>query len=198
MSDTQMTLKKQFRHYSRQVKQRPTHTGHHKKRINIALQFEQNEPLIGALADYFFGCWYEVAKDGYDIMATVSDKLPKHVLTAFADYINHGQYVQAISTLATRYSVLVHPSLGVPIHHLFVDKDQARQIVRIFKDEFTKAYHANDDLTMTRLESEFFEHCIACLDSMSFMMAWFALAKLEYRMHDGWQACKRLLESQSA
>lgn len=191
---TEMLLKKQFRYYSRQVKLRPTDSECHKKRIAIALGFCQNEPLIGALADYFFGCWHEITKDGRKMMDTLEGRLPKHVMVAFDEYINRGLYVQTVSIFATRFSVLVYPSMNVPIHRLFVGKDEARHIVHVFKDEFSKAYHAFDELTMTRLESEFFEHCIACRDSMSFMMAWFALSKMGYAMHEGWQACKVVLE----
>ncbi len=196
-SDFEHQLRRKFRYYSRMIYKNPTFSDYHKKRILLALQFEQNDRLIGALADYFFGCWYEIAKDGYQTLFMAADKLPRHIMSAFEHFINQGNYMTQIDTLATRFSVLVTPSMDVPVHQMYVGKDEARQVVDIFKEAFGVAFYDGDEVKMTQIESEFFNHCVACRDTMSFMMAWFAISKMGYPMHEGWQACKVVLESQA-
>lgn len=197
-NDFERQLRRKFRYYSRMIYKNPTFSDCHKKRILLALQFEQNDILIGALADYFFGCWYEIAKDGYQTLFMAADKLPRHTMSAFEDFINQGNYMTQISTLATRFSVLVTPSMDVPTHQMYVGKDEARQVADVFKDAFSVAFYDGDELKVTQIESEFFAHCMACRDTMSFMMAWFAISKMGYPMHEGWQACKLVLEGQTS
>ncbi len=197
-NDFERQLRRKFRYYSRMIYKNPTFSDCHKKRILLALQFEQNDILIGALADYFFGCWYEIAKDGYQTLFMAADKLPRHTMSAFEDFINQGSYMTQISTLATRFSVLVTPSMDVPTHQMYVGKDEARQVADVFKDAFSVAFYDGDELKVTQIESEFFAHCMACRDTMSFMMAWFAISKMGYPMHEGWQACKLVLEGQTS
>lgn len=181
-----------FRRFSRLVYTTPTSSYYHKKRINAALNFDQAEPLQGALADYFFACWYEMAQDGDMLLNVVKDKLPAHLADSFRQYIRTGRHVGSISTLATRWSVLVTPSMEVHNHR--ISKDDAIAVAKNTSTALLAARLDKDELALAQLEHEYFAHCMACQDRMGFMVAWFALAKENWHFHEGWLACRDQLE----
>ncbi len=189
-----MAVHTTFRRYSRLVYANPSSSYYHKQRIRTALNFGQNEPLQGALADYFFACWYEVAKDGDVLLAMIQDKLPSYLIDAFEKYVRQGYYMPDISPLATRWSVLVTPSMDVPKHQLYISKDDAAQVAKNVSANLLAARHVSDATLVHEIELEYFSHCVACQDRMGFMIAWFALAKEGWEFHEGWLTCKAALE----
>ncbi len=108
---TPMAVREQYRRMSRRVLNAPTMTRYHKDRIHSAMQFFESEPLQGALADYFFGCWYDVAYHGQEILDEAKERLSVPIYQAFLNCVQKKDYIWAISPLATRWSVLVMPSL---------------------------------------------------------------------------------------
>lgn len=192
---SQKQLRKQFRHYSRLIRNTPSNDIYHRKRIHIALKFEQSEPLQGALADYFFACWYNIASDGEQILANAEGKLPEYLNLAFRQYIRTGEHLPAISNLATRWSVLATPSINVPKHQVYISKDDAKRVASEVSQALLAARHEGDYALIGRLENDYFSHCIACQDRMGFMITWFTLAKEDWQFHQDWQSCKTKLES---
>lgn len=194
VDEFELGLRRQFRYYTRLVKALPTSEYHHKKRLEIASGFYQSEPLQGALADYFFACWYDVAFDGQAVLEELSSRLPPHISQAFSSYIGQGLHMPAISPLATRFSVLVSPSMNVPKHKLYVSKDDAQRVAGEVTARLLAAKANDDTATIQAVQTEYLQHCLACQDRMGFMRTWFALAKSGFYFDETWQACRATLE----
>lgn len=194
VDEFELGLRRQFRYYTRLVKALPTSEYHHKKRLKIASGFYQSEPLQGALADYFFACWYDVAFDGQAVLEELSSRLPPHISQAFSSYIGQGLHMPAISPLATRFSVLVSPSMNVPKHKLYVSKDDAQRVAGEVTARLLAAKANDDTATIQAVQTEYLQHCLACQDRMGFMRTWFALAKSGFYFDEAWQACRATLE----
>lgn len=187
-------LRRQYRYYTRLVKSLPNHSYYHQKRIKIAKLLTQTEPLQGAMADYFFACWYDMRFEGKRLMEDMADILPKHILDGFLGYIGTGDYLPKITPLATRFSVLVSPSMNVPKYKLYVGKDDAKQLSLQVSQSLIDAKKSGQDALIEEIQAQYFRHCLACQDKIGFMLTWFALAKNEWVFDDEWIACKKQLE----
>lgn len=186
-------FRKTFRHYSRLVKIAPNSEHYHTERIASAMHLEQNEPLQGALADYFYACWYVMPTKGHDVLSKVSKRLNTWVVDDFRHFTNQGNYLPNITKLATRWSVLVSPSMDVPDHQKYVGKDDASKVAKDICQRLLHAKQAEDVQTITQIEQEFFAHCLACHDRMGFMMVWFELSKNHWQFHHDWTKCRQEL-----
>lgn len=187
--------RRHFRHYSRLVRRYPTHEHYHQKRIQVALQMAQQEPLQGALADYFYACWYLMPSQGREILQKASVRLSIWVIQEFEHFINQGHYLPTISKLATRWSVLVSPSLDVPNHLMYVSKDDAETVAKEVCLQLLDARKNKDAKKITQIEQEFFSHCMACQDRMGFMRVWFELSKHDWQFGKEWLSCRDKLIS---
>lgn len=186
--------RRQFRYYSRCVRHFPTSAYYHKKRLESAMAFEQSEPLQGALADYFCACWYDVAREGATLLELFAGKLPAHIKESFLAYVNQGYFLPTISPLATRYSVLISPSMNVPAHRLYINKEDAQKIAHDVVVALTEARIVGDSELIAQIQQDYLAHCLVCQDRMGFMMTWFALSKVGFEFDDEWRACKMSLE----
>lgn len=186
-------LRKTFRYYSRSVKIAPHSEHHHIERIRTAMHLEQNEPLQGALADYFYACWYRLSTEGNEILNKASKRLNTWVVDDFRQFINQGYYLPHITKLATRWSVLVSPSMDMPSHQMYVGKDDASKVAKDICQRLLNAKASEDDTKITQIEQEFFAHCLACHDRMGFMMVWFELSKHHWHFHENWANCRQEL-----
>lgn len=183
----------QFRLYSRTVKN-AMHLSHlHKKRIGIALSFEQSEPVQGALADYFYACWHE---DTGAMLKRCTQKLPYHIYKSFLGYVGTGFYLPQVSELATRYSVLVSPSMSVPIHQRYVGKDDAKFLSVQISDSLLKARADGDHALIMQLQDEYLQHCLACYDRTGLLRTWFRLSRAHWQFDEAWQQTKAQLDLQ--
>lgn len=192
--DDELGLRRQFRYYSRCVAYAPNNDYFHQRRIQIASNFVgQSEPLQGALADYFFAKWYNLDNKDKQLLESLITNLPAYIVQDFLGYIRTGEHLPNISALATRYSVLVLPSMNVPTHKLYVGKDEARQIAETLKNTLLAAKAENDVTKMAIAEQEYLAHCVACQDRMGFMMTWFALSKMGWQFDDKWAQCRQKL-----
>lgn len=197
IAEPSLGQRRQFRYYSRCVRYFPTSAYYHKKRLEMAMVFEQSEPLQGALADYFYACWYDIAREGAALLELFANKLPAHIVESFLVYVNQGQYLSTISPLATRFSVLISPSMNVPAHRLYVNKEDAQKISHDLVKKMMEARMAEDNELLAEIQKDYLAHCLVCQDRMGFMMTWFALSKLGFEFDDEWRACKASLESMS-
>ena len=190
-----MDNKFQYRYYSRRVLSRPSALEYHQQRIYVAASFTESEPLQGALVDMFYGCWYEMPIYGASILETVEDKLHPKTLEIFRRYIQKQDYMQHISEYATRWSVLVMPSLNnVASHRLRISSDDSKQIAERISNELLKARSENDEGQIEQLESDFFAHCLACEDKIAFSIVWFRLGKNALEFDNRWIDCRQHLE----
>lgn len=190
VNDANAEARRKFRFYSRRVLMYPSEAINHEQRINSALQLSEHEPLEGALADFFYGCWYDMPFVGHRIIDGVQDKLRPHVRDDFNLYINKQHYVSNVSPLANRWSVLVAPSMAVAQHRLRTSSDDSRSFaVRMIEDMLDARYDGADD-EVAELESEFLDYCIACHDVLAFSLAWFRLGKEDWQFDERWQQCR--------
>ncbi len=72
-----------FRLYSRQVIDQPMNMDIHTSRIMAAMELDEKEPLQGALADMFYGCWFDVPYFGDRMLNQVREKLTPTLLQGF-------------------------------------------------------------------------------------------------------------------
>lgn len=189
-----LSYRHQYRYYTRLIKNSPSHSYYHKQRIKIARNLVQTEPLQGAVADYFLGCWYDANREGKVLLEDLSDHLPAHVVHGFLQHVNTGKPIASISVLATRYSVLVSPSMNVPKYKLYLGKDDAKIVSKEISLALLKARSDGDLSLLHTLEQQYLQHCLACQDKMGFLLTWFALAKESWHFHEEWLLCKSKLE----
>lgn len=193
-NETLMEAKRNFRYYSRRILIRPDDALSHEYRLKNALQMTEKEPLQGALADYFYACWYDMPYRGKDILNSVQGRLHPQIHRAFTDCIAKQDYINKISTLATRWSVLISPSMNVASHRLRTSSDDAKQIANDITQMLLDARYDEDWQRIDQVETEFFAHCTACDDRMAFSIVWFRLGKENWHFDERWAACRHRLE----
>lgn len=183
-----------FRYYSRAVLKNPSAAEYHKERIEVAKKLGESEPLQGALSDYFFGCWYDVPMIHPEFIQACKSRLSTQAWQIIHDCIICKHYLQKNNLLATRWSVLTTPTLDVPSHKLRASSDDATHLAHNLLESILVAHKAQNFDEVTRLEDEFFNHCLACHDLVAFMKAWFKLGKHDWVFDMRWIACRTELE----
>lgn len=190
----ELVARQEFRYYARKIFLVPNNRHFHEQRINAAMLLEEKEPLQGALADFFYGCWYDVPHDVEAIFEQVQDRLPSTIKKAFRNCIDKTNYIDRSSVLATRWSVLVTPSLNEKTQRLRISSDDARDVAKEITNELMQAREENDLETIEVIENEFFSHCIARNDRLAFSLVWFRLGKSDWHFNERWNNCQRKLE----
>ena len=175
------TARHDFRFYSRKIFSAPNNRYCHEQRINAALLLKEKEPLQGAVADFFYGCWYDIPYDVEDIFIRIQNRLHPQIERAFRNCINKIDYIRHSSEFATRWSVLVTPSLNVDTHRLRISSDDAKEIAKNITTELMSARDNEDWSTIEQIENEFFAHCLACNDRLAFSIVWFRLGKSDWQ-----------------
>ncbi|UYZ69492.1 hypothetical protein LP090_07595 [Moraxella bovis] len=183
-----------FRHYSRAVLSSPSVAEYHKERINTAKKLDESEPLQGALSDYFFDCWYDVPMIRPEFIQEFESRLSTQAWQIINDCMTRQYYLQKNNLLATRWSVITTPTLDVPSHKLRASSDDAAHLAQSLLESILTAHKAQNFDEVTRLEDEFFDHCLACHDLVAFMKAWFKLGKHDWDFDMRWVACRTELE----
>ena len=128
IKEAETEARRAFRFYSRKVFLAPANRHFHEQRINAALLLSEKEPLQGAVADFFYGCWYDIPYDVNNLFTRIKDRLYPHVAQGFRDCIDKKRYIQRNSMLATRWSVLISPSLNEQKQRLRISSDDAKEI----------------------------------------------------------------------
>lgn len=188
------TARQDFRFYSRKIFSAPTNRYYHEQRINAALLLKEKEPLQGAVADFFYGCWYDIPYDVEEVFLRIQNRLHPQVERAFRNCINKIDYIRHSSEFATRWSVLVTPSLNVDSHRLRISSDDAKEIAKNITIELMDARDEQDWNAIKQLENEFFAHCLACNDRLAFSIVWFRLGKSDWQFDKRWRNCQERLE----
>lgn len=192
-----------YRRYSRQVIAHPMDMDSHTSRIMAAMELEEKEPLQGALADMFFGCWFDVPFFGERMLNQVKEKLTPTVLADFDRCVNHGDFVFKVSHLATRWSVLVSPSMATYPHQLRVSTDDSKVVAQTTISALLDIMEEEDDADdkaaqIAEIEAEFFAHCIVCDDRLAFSIVWWEMAKNKWEFNNQWLTTKQFFAQQAA
>ncbi len=191
-----------YRLYSRQIIAQPMNMDIHTSRIMTAMELDKKEPRQGALADMFFGCWYDVPYFGERMLAQVKEKLNPTVLEGFENCVNGKDYVFDVSPLATRWSVLTKLSMQAYDHQLRISSDDSRSVAQIVVATLLETLEDEDegeerDAITTEIENDFFAHCLATDDRLAFSIVWWELAKNKWQFHTGWTQCRHEFEQQN-
>lgn len=191
-----------YRLYSRQIINQPMNMDIHTSRIMTAMELDKKEPLQGALADMFFGCWYDVPYFGERMLSQVKEKLSPSVLAGFEKCVVGENYVFDVSPLATRWSVLTKPSMQAFEHQLRISSDDSRTVAESVVSALLDAVEdveedEEQEVLVIGIENEFFAHCLATDDRLAFSIVWWELAKNKWEFHEGWTACRQAFKKQN-
>ena len=96
--------------------------------------------------------------------------------------------------LATRWSVLVSPSLNEQTQRLRISSDDAKEIAKDITSDLMLARDNQDFDTIEQIENEFFAHCIARHDRLAFSLVWFRLGKSDWQFDERWNHCQQKLD----
>ena len=190
----ELTARQDFRYYARKIFLAPNNRYYHEQRIDAALLLDEKEPLQGALADFFYGCWYDIPYDIEDIFTRVQDRLHSHIEQGFRDCMQKLDYIDRSSVFATRWSVLVTPSLNEKTQRLRISSDDAKDVAKEITAQLMQARNDEDWETIEQIESEFFSHCIARHDRLAFSLVWFRLGKSDWQFDERWNNCQQKLD----
>lgn len=190
---TSLETRTQFRYYSRRVLEKPTSRYEHEQRIKIALQLHENEPLQGALADFIYMFWFELVVEDNSILRDIEERLPIKTQQKIAQCLSKQAYLLEISELATRWSVLVVPSIDVPTHRLIIDREESMRIADIVSQQLLTARESNAQHTLQNIEEEFLTHCRVCHDRIAFLSVWIKLSNQAWEFSQTWRDCQQLL-----
>ena len=183
-----LSARERFRQAGRRVLHAPADPALHAERVDAALALEGAEPMQGALADWLHGCAPDAARlHAVLARADVGPRLAPFVLQALRAQVASGHQLPAASAWATRWSVLVAPSLDVPRRALLCSVDDSRRIAA----EALPALLAGD----AQAEQDFLAHCEGAGDSLAFMLARRALTREGRAMSPQWDAVSTVLQS---
>lgn len=189
-----------YRLYSRQIMTQPMNMDLHTSRVMTAMELDEKEPLQGALADMFFGCWYDVPYFGERMLSQVKEKLNPKVLEGFENCINSKTYILENSFLATRWSVLISPSLSVVENQMFVSPDDSRIVASITSNTLLELWAEVEDdpedvmQEIAQIEDDFFKHCLTCDDRLAFSIVWWELSKSKWQFNSKWTQVRNAFE----
>jgi len=173
------------RQHARRLLRDPADIGAHMARLHASLELAGAEPVQGALADLFscFGARDEQLK-------RTALQLARGRLSAHAARWFEAQAAQAalpaINPLATRWSVLAHPSADISTRARRCSSDDSRMLA----EQAVSAFEAADQPA----QNEFLHHCVTCHDNLAFMLARRTLLKSGAALPDDWAAVSLQLE----
>ena len=121
---TGATARERFREAGRRVLRQPGESSAHAERVRAAIDMDGSEPVQGALADMLSACRQDVA--GLLAEPAIGARLGPYVLEQLQAACSDTRPMGPVSTLATRWSVLVSPSMDMPRRALLSGVDDAR------------------------------------------------------------------------
>ncbi len=175
-----------FRALSRNVVCAPSDRDAHFARLKAAHLMPGAEPTQGALADFFYGCADATGAERRAVVDRSRSHLGTFEALAFSQYPD-GVAFPACSSLATRWSVLVTPSLDAPRRALRCSPDDSREVARAA----IEAWHGGD----IAAQDAFLQHCWVCRDTLAFMLVRRTILKTQARLPEGWNIVFASLQS---
>ena len=174
-----------MRWHARCLLREPADVQAHLARLKASLALVGADPVQGALADLFscFGAADEPLKRR--ALQLARGRLPAHVARWFEAQAAQAA-LPAINPLATRWSVLAHPSADISTRARRCSADDSR----LLADKAVLAFHAADESA----QNEFLHHCVTCHDKLAFMLARRALLKCGTELPPDWEAVSAQLE----
>ncbi len=188
MPSRELSAREQFRQHGRRVMDAPAQLDAHEARVLAACALPGVEPVQGALADMLYACPPQSARAARLLHnPLVAQRLPAFVARALVAVAASGRQLPAVSSLATRYSVLAMPSLDVPRRAVLVGVDDSHELAA----RVVAAIHAGDFVA----EEEFLDHCLGAGDSLAFMLARRSLLREGKVLSKRWDAVSKSLQN---
>ncbi len=180
-----LAARQAVRQQARRLLRDPTDRGAHMARLQASLELAGAEPVQGALADIF--CCFGAGDESFKRTALQlsSERLAAHAVRWFESQVAQ-KALPAINPLATRWSVLAHPSAEISTRARRCSVDDSRLLAAQAVQAFTDA----DQTT----QNEFLHHCVTCHDNLAFMLARHALLKSGASLPDDWATVSLQLE----
>ena len=180
-----LAARQAVRQHARRLLRDPTDVGSHMARLHASLELAGAEPVQGALADLFscFGARDEQLKR--TALQLARGRLPAHAARWFEAQAAQAA-LPAINPLATRWSVLAHPSADISTRARRCSSDDSRMLA----EQAVSAFEAADQPA----QNEFLHHCVTCHDNLAFMLARRTLLKSGAALPDDWAAVSLQLE----
>jgi hypothetical protein len=184
-----LAARQAVRRHARHLLRKPDDIGAHMARLQASLALAGAEPVQGALADLFscFGACDEPLKR--TALQLVRERLSAHA-TRWFEAQTAQTALPAIHPLATRWSVLAHPSADISTRARRCSVDDSR----LLAGQAVLAFAAADQPA----QREFLHHCVTCHDNLAFMLARRALLKSGASLPDDWAAVSLQLEQTRA
>lgn len=153
----------------------------HLARLHAALQLSGAEPVQGALADLFVALPTSDTELRQHALQMAETRLNPHVARAFVRH-TQGHTLPLVNPLATRWSILAHPSAEVPARIRRASPDDSRRMA----EQVVEALHTHEPTDAARIEQDFLDHCISCQDKLAFMLATRDLRRAAIVLDERW------------
>ena len=192
MALSHLSARERYRLAGRQLIRNRADSVLHQARVQSACEIEGAEPLQGALADMLHaGVADDQSESGVAKLLSDSslyNRLAPHIAGELMKRSKSGMGLPRITPLATRWSVLVSPSLDVPARALLCGVDDSRSLAtRVVVDVLAGSASAED---------AFLLHCEGAGDSMAFMLARRALQRAGHEFSDRWEMVSVALQKE--
>ena len=184
-STSGLLARQSFRACTRRLLNDSSNIALHHERLASALALDGSEPVQGALVDLFFGCTAASMNDRREALELVWHRLNPLIGQVFKAHLASSLSLSS-SRLATRWSILVSPSLDIPRRALRCSADDSRAFAAIAID----AWHNKDEMA----QQTFLEHCLVCGDTLAFMLARRAILQKHDTLPASWSAVGYQLE----
>jgi hypothetical protein len=180
-----LAARQAVRRHGRDLLRNPDDIGAHMARLQASLALAGAEPVQGALADLFSRFGARDAQRKRAALLLAGARLPAHARRWFEAQIAQAA-LPAINPLATRWSVLAHPSADISTRARRCSADDSRLLAA----QAVRAFAAADQPA----QSAFLHHCVTCHDNLAFMLARRALLKSGVGLPSDWAEVSLQLE----
>lgn len=168
--NSDVRVREAFRQAGRRVLREPAVRVAHEARVAAAAALPGSEALQAALVDMLHACKPDPAALGAVLkMHGIPIRLAPFVYQALRRTVQAGERLPRVSSLATRWCLLVSPALDVPRRALLCGVDDSRALAA----RAETALRAGD----ADAEQQFLDHCLGARDTLAFMLARRALVR---------------------
>ena len=178
MASPLLAARTEVRRQTRALARRRGDLAVHLARLNAAMQLEGVEPVQGALADLFASFGAEAAALKRAALQLAAPRLGERTAQRFEAWVAT-QPLPRITPLATRWSLLAHPSADISTRSRRCSADDSRAIA-------AQALSACETQDLGAQEV-FLHHCLTCQDRLAFMLVRRELLKRKASLPAGWK-----------
>ena len=178
MASHLLAARTEVRRQTRALARRRGDLAIHLARVHAAMQLDGVEPVQGALADLFASFGADGAALKRAALQLAAPRLGERTARRFEAWVA-AQRLPRITPLATRWSLLAHPSADMSTRSRRCSADDSRAIA-------AQALSACETQDLAAQEL-FLHHCLTCQDRLAFMLVRRELLKRQASLPAGWK-----------